>query len=140
MTLITGYHEIAFSHEARGKAVERLAGALLEYPQNVGIVCTGLSGILVGVALADHTKREFAIVRKPNEETHSSYSVEGYILDEYVIVDDFMDGGETVKRILEKMSDRTLQSVCRGILLYNDHFTSGPVEHNSNLIRVTAFQ
>lgn len=121
--LLTGYHDTAFNHDRRQIAVKRVCETLRRYPREVGIVCTGLSGILVAVPAAELTKREFAIVRKPGEKNHSNYVVEGYTFSEYVIVDDFVDEGKTLQRLLRIMSNRWGMPdppVCKGIILYDN--------------------
>lgn len=117
--LVTGYHYTAFDHVTRRSAVDRVLKKLQYFPEDVGIVCTGLSGILVGVPVAEQSDREFAIVRKPNESCNSSYKIEGYTFTNYVIVDDFISGGETIRRVLEVMNDTRPESNCLGILLYD---------------------
>jgi adenine/guanine phosphoribosyltransferase-like PRPP-binding protein len=76
----------------------------------------------VGVAVAERTKREFAIVRKAGEKSHSYRTIEGYDFSEYVIVDDFIDEGKTVSRILCQMHLRVNNPhpKCLGIILYTD--------------------
>ena len=118
--LTTSYHEIGFEHDARHKAAERVMKGLTEYDRSVGLVFTGLSGILVGLPVADLTQRQFAVVRKPNDSSHACYLVEGYSFSEYVIVDDFMSSGDTIKRIIDTMRERD-GSVCKGILFYDNH-------------------
>lgn len=118
--LITSYHDTAFDHDRRLKAVKRVTGILRRYPREVGIVCTGLSGIMVGTAVAERTKRDFAIVRKPGEITNSSNAIEGYTMEKFVIVDDFMQSGATIERILTMMNKRyDCAAECVSIILYD---------------------
>lgn len=119
-SLVTGYHDTAFDHDRRLRAVKRVTSILRRYPREVGIVCTGLSGIMVGTAVAARTKRDFAIVRKPKEVTNSSNQIEGYTMEQYVIVDDFNETGETIERILTMMDKRCECSAeCVGIIMYD---------------------
>ena len=59
--LLTGYHNTSFDHIARQQAVKRVTRILRRFPRSVGIVCTGISGVLVAVPAAEKTNREFAI-------------------------------------------------------------------------------
>lgn len=123
-SLIVAYHETPFGHKSRQCAVDRVTKVLARFPKSVGIACTGISGILVAVPAAEKTNREFVIIRKPGEQKHSSNTVEGYNLKEYVIVDDFIDYGKTVKRIVREMKNRTrwgqsYPAQCRGVILYD---------------------
>ena len=134
--LVTSYHDVAFDHKRREKAVIRVTKAIARYPHSVGIVCTGLSGILVGVSAAEKTEREFAIVRKPNEQSHGC-QVEGYKLAEYVIVDDFMDSGDTIRNILTAMEKRNT-ATCKAIILYDGGgcYASKTFEHEGQEIPI----
>ena len=122
MTIVTSYHDIAFDHASREQAVARVVAALSQFPSSVGIVCTGLSGILIGVPAADRLRREFAIVRKECDSLHACQQVEGYRFTEYVIVDDFIHSGDTLRRIIDTMQHSDLKGVCKGILLYDSKF------------------
>ena len=64
------------------------------------IAVRGISGLLVGVPLALRLDKQLIVVRKPKDDTHSPYMVEGYAAGErYLIVDDFVSTGATVKEI-----------------------------------------
>lgn len=115
--IVTSYHDVAFEHAQRAKIVQKVEKIVATYPKKVGIVCTGLSGILIGVTVASEMKRAFAIVRKAGEKSHADYEVEGYKMDEYIVVDDFLVTGDTIKRIIRKMNERN-DSTCRAIILY----------------------
>lgn len=58
-------------------------------------VCRGISGILVAPLLARAMSRNFLIVRKPNEYSHSWSEVEGTFGHRWVFLDDFISGGTT---------------------------------------------
>lgn len=131
--LVTSYHETAFTRRRRKAAVSRIVKALKKYPKNVGLAFTGLSGTIVGTFAADRTGRQFAIVRKPGEESHGD-TIEGYTLNKYVIIDDFIETGSTILRIMRQLEKYKLidqrTPECVGILLYTksgdvslEHFT-----------------
>jgi phosphoribosylpyrophosphate synthetase len=81
---------------------------------DASIVVTGLSGMLIGIPVADALGRPLAIVRK-NRGLHRS--IEGSIASKYIIVDDLIETGDTVKRITNTISTC---AVCVGIVLYHD--------------------
>lgn len=77
----------------------------------------------------------FAIVRKPDESTHSSWGLEvhapydmDYVerYDDWIIVDDLISSGKTVTAIVEAVHKSPLISgKCVGIALYaNDNSSS----------------
>lgn len=68
------------------------------------IACTGVSGIVIGLALAQRMGRKVAIVRKNGDGTHSGNRIEANCFPEeigkYIIVDDLTESGKTIKRIV----------------------------------------
>lgn len=113
----SSYHDINFDAKSRQNNIYLVADALLDYPNDVTVVVSGLSGILIGVPVADATNKNFAIVRKYGETCHG-LAIEGQITGDYVIVDDFIASGSTVRHILERVKARDPNSNCLGILLY----------------------
>ena len=58
-------------------------------------VCRGLSGVLVAPLLARAMSKNFLIVRKPDEKSHSVSRVEGTFGEKWIFVDDFIGSGAT---------------------------------------------
>jgi len=73
-------------------------------PDTETLVGTGLSGALVVPRLAEALGMAWAIVRKPNDGTHSSYSVEGELSGRWVFVDDLISSGETLRRVVAEVA------------------------------------
>jgi hypothetical protein len=68
------------------------------------VVGTGLSGTVYVSRVAPILGSKFAIVRKPDDQsTHSCYRIEGSVGLEYIIADDFVCSGRTVRRVIEQM-------------------------------------
>jgi orotate phosphoribosyltransferase len=79
------------------------------------IVGSGFGGLVVPV-LAIEMIRPFAMVRK-SDETHSENIVEGMSdADDYIIVDDSIWEGNTVKRIISQIGRKPVAA-----FLYNDN-------------------
>lgn len=102
------------------------------------IAVRGVSGSTVGAAAAFVLGKPLVVVRKP-EQSHSRNYVEGLKrVGGYVIVDDFIDTGATVRKVVEEMGRHRPGSSCRGVALYAteqmggrralEFFTAGP-EH-----------
>ena len=84
------------------------------------IVVCGTSGLLVGPQVSEILYLNLVIVRKPNE-TSSSYSdfdVEGTHPSRYIILDDLVCSGSTVKYIIKTIKDETPISKCIGVYSY----------------------
>lgn len=79
---------------------ERLGDILTEHdgPRADTFVGSGLSGALVVPTLARALGRHWAIVRK-DDGSHSSRRIEGEIGERWLFVDDFIEGGATLRRV-----------------------------------------
>ncbi len=92
------------------------------------VVVRGLSGIMVATAMSLLHRTPIAIVRKPTENSHGS-SVETVgdgLFDatprynDWMIVDDLISSGKTVREIHEAFSSHwTVDGDCIAIALYN---------------------
>lgn len=134
---ITSYHTNSFDLKLRKKNIETCIRAISQFPENVGLVFTGISGMAIGFPVADRTGREFAVVRKDNDSLHASQRVEGYPCLQYVIIDDFIDLGKTMDRIISRMNDARINPKCYGIILYGSSYRdidykSIPILHDRN--------
>lgn len=85
----------------------------------------GTSGAALAYPLSAQLNIPIICVRKPTEVSHG-YKIEGTQRNvrKYVIIDDFMESGKTIKAILkeiDKKSDWTNdgKAECVGIILYN---------------------
>lgn len=88
------------------------------------IAFRGMSGALIAPEIAQYLQKPLLLVRK-GENKHSCFEVEGNIHTErYLIVDDFISSGNTIKEIRLKIEEaqRNLgispQGICWGIALY----------------------
>jgi adenine/guanine phosphoribosyltransferase-like PRPP-binding protein len=84
-----------------------------------GIAFRGVSGALSGPPLAFKMNKTVIVVRKPkHEETnHSSMPVEGdRAVKRYVIVDDFISSGATVREIVQRISEFAPDARCIGVI------------------------
>ncbi|MGH3956443.1 MAG: phosphoribosyltransferase [Mycobacterium sp.] len=88
---------------------ELIARAREQFEQQ-GVECdtlvgTGLSGALVVPQMARELGKEWLIVRKPNEGTHSSRPVEGYLGRRWLFVDDGIQSGKTFRRVFDTIAE-----------------------------------
>jgi orotate phosphoribosyltransferase len=85
------------------------------------IAFTGMSGAVIAPVLAHILHKDLFIVRKDNDGSHSSASTEGPLsARRYVIVDDMISAGVTVRRIYKQVQHLNRGHVCVGILLYEN--------------------
>jgi adenine/guanine phosphoribosyltransferase-like PRPP-binding protein len=89
------------------------------------IVARGLSGSIIASAVGAKYGVPFAIVRKPMEGSHSAelieMATEGKTYKDWIIVDDFISSGNTIRTIMEAVEkDGNFNGKCKAIVLYND--------------------
>lgn len=100
----TAYLEGVLDEAMRARRVEHAIDAL-EPHRNAfdAIAVRGVSGLTMGAILAHELHKPLIVVRKDGETRHSDSQVEGAInwrpLARYLIVDDFIASGETLRQI-----------------------------------------
>lgn len=126
------YHQATLDPEQQHRRVLD-AKKLVKDLEFDAIAMQGLSGYTIGMPLAYLMRKMPVAVRKPieidrNQATyntglsHSSFLVEGGTETcKYVIVDDQISSGRTVKRMLKAMAEHRPGSECVGVLLYADY-------------------
>ena len=94
------------------------------------IVGTGISGAMMLVPVSIELNTRCGVVRKKidvstkyrNGGSHSSMDIESCAkiseVNQYVIIDDTIESGDTVNRIIRLMSKEYERSKCVGIILY----------------------
>jgi adenine/guanine phosphoribosyltransferase-like PRPP-binding protein len=121
------------------------------------IVMQGISGMLVGLPVAYEMHKLPVIVRKPLElgeatdpvsgqvvnvgykhgRAHSEHLVEGgYAGMRYIVFDDQITSGATMKRIKEAIDLHRPESVCVGVALYVQEYGDWDTVFNVPRIRV----
>jgi orotate phosphoribosyltransferase-like protein len=103
-----------------------------------GFVFRGLSGILIGVPVAMKLNKPYAVVRKKTESSHSDYLVEGWTPYKYIIIDDFICSGLTIKNILFEVKKESLKHIkpeCVGLFLWNKYMYQCVPESEDNSIQ-----
>ena len=109
-----------------GKKLRKIAKAISRSVKKSGlefdsIAFRGMSGALLAPTVASLLEKPLLLVRKGKTSRHSKRSVEGYIGKgcSYIIIDDFIFSGETVKEIQQEINDECDDTECVGIFLYN---------------------
>jgi hypoxanthine phosphoribosyltransferase len=97
------------------------------------VLCTGLSGIVPSAIYCYMTGKRLVVLRRPNEGSHGQW-LEGSVYDtNYVIVDDFVATGDTLKRLLS-ISENFDNPRPKYLVLYGGNTAQAPGEpwfHNS---------
>lgn len=93
----------------------------VEFDTFVGI---GLSGTIAAVELARKMGKEYFIIRKPTDGSHSSKPAEGRLGKRWVFVDDLVSSGRTFSRVWDVIegirTSKGFGTEYVGAFLYND--------------------
>ena len=81
------------------------------------IACCGVSGLMVVPQIAELLNKNIVIVRK-GEKCYSEFRTEGVAPFRYIIVDDLICSGGTVKYIKKVLKDEYVRSRCVGVYCY----------------------
>jgi len=81
------------------------------------IACCGVSGLMVVPQIAEILNKNIIIVRK-DERRYSQFYIEGVSPSRYVIVDDLICSGDTIKHIIGSIHFDTPRAKCIGAYFY----------------------
>lgn len=81
------------------------------------IVASGTSGLMIAPPVAELLNKNLCIVRT-TDKCYSEFPVEGVVPHRYIIIDDLICSGNTVKRILREMKEHAPRGICMGVYSY----------------------
>lgn len=108
------------------RCIERCVAIMLSNPFDA-IAFTGISGASMAYILSYNLGVPLICVRKKNDDSHYTRSHYGHIkgrlegnitAKSYLIVDDWIESGDTVKRIGATIREFNPQAKCAGMLAY----------------------
>ena len=109
------------NHVEAKKMYKRAKLALKKYKgQYDSIAFTGMSGAMIAVPIAQSLRKPLIMVRKTTKDCHSRHMVEGNIsCKNYIIIDDLIASGDTVKGVQKKIFEWAPKAHCIGVLEVN---------------------
>lgn len=132
MIVYDGYATGYSQEKVRNKA-KFAASAIAKLAQEVNADCVivhGNSGVSCGFAALMYHNFNLVLLRKDNDNSHGS-PIEGpneHCIRRYIILDDFISSGETVRRVRRKVHELAAQRSggmhppeCVGIVLYGSY-------------------
>lgn len=121
MGITSGYNHRAFDRADRRALLAGMAGAVEAHRSAFdGLVCTGVSGLLMAPLIAHTFDLPLMVVRKDGDFTHSTLRVEGEYVPRLLMVDDFIAGGGTVRAVARALEQHTPDSRLVGVLMWRD--------------------
>lgn len=82
------------------------------------IACCGTSGLLVVPQITEILEKNILVVRKKNEKRYSPFQYEGPVPNNYLIIDDLICSGSTIKHILKTIKEDCPNSECIGVYCF----------------------
>lgn len=122
MTIHSPYLSPYLLGEGLNEIIESVIVLLRKHSKGFdAIAFRGASGALVAPAVAARLHKSLILVRKPEENAHSRMLVEGPTeIVRYVIVDDLIISGATIREIKRVVKLFSPYSKCVGIVEYNE--------------------
>lgn len=111
-----------------GSGLKQIRAKLVKLIRESGIkfdaiAVRGNSGLLLGPLVATVLNKGLILVRK-DCQSHASYTVEGCTeVKRYIIVDDLIESGKTIKEMRDKIGPSNLIK-CVGVFLYSSDILS----------------
>ena len=106
------------SHKYRNKMIMTTYQHLKKYDDSYdAIACCGTSGLMVVPQIAELLNKNIIVVRK-GTDGYSDFVVEGPNTCSYVIIDDLVCSGGTVKHIIKNIKEEIPRAKCMGVWSY----------------------
>ena len=107
------------NHRVRNKIIIRAVCDLRKMINNFdSIACCGVSGLMVVPQIAELLDKHILLVRKDSEQRYSDFSIEGVSPYRYVIIDDLICSGNTIRHIKRHIKEEHPRSKCVGVYCY----------------------
>ena len=93
-----------------------------QFSGKFAIACRGISGLAIAAPVAVRLNKQLIVVRKKQQGSHGETLTEGIPTGnfEYIIIDDFISLGHTIKEIKSTINANNPNNVNIGIVLYQD--------------------
>lgn len=106
------------SHKYRNQVIMDTYTNLKKYDGSYdAIACCGISGLMVVPQVAELLKKNIVVVRK-STDGYSDFMVEGASTRQYIIIDDLICSGGTVKHIIKNIEEELPRAKCIGVWSY----------------------
>lgn len=107
------------NHKTRNKIVIKAVCDLRKIKDQFdSIACCGTSGLMVVPQIAELLDKHIVIARKDEEKRYSEFRTEGVPPFRYVIIDDLICSGATVRHIQKLIREDYPRARCVGIYCY----------------------
>jgi adenine/guanine phosphoribosyltransferase-like PRPP-binding protein len=115
------YEEELYNPESLVRVADRIIALITrDYPDTDGVAACGISGIAVAAVVSAISGIPLITVRKESDQCNTEIRVQGpdHDVKSYVIVDDLVSSGRTVRHIVNNLAFMS----CKALFLYHDNF------------------
>ena len=121
------------NHKYRNSVIIKAVWCLRKIQDSFdSIACCGVSGLMVVPQISEILNKNIIVVRK-DEQRYSEFFIEGVAPARYVVVDDLICSGNTLKHIIGSIHDDTPRAKCIGAYFYLDEECSFNITTDSKL-------
>jgi adenine/guanine phosphoribosyltransferase-like PRPP-binding protein len=107
------------NHKVRNKAIIKAVCDLRKISDQFdSIACCGISGLMVVPQIAELLDKHIVVIRKKNDKCYSEFPMEGVVPFRYIIVDDLVCSGSTIKYIKNTIYEDCPKAYCVGVYCY----------------------
>lgn len=107
------------NHKVRTKIIIKAVCDLRKISDEFdSIACCGTSGLMVVPQVAELLNKNIVLVRKKNDKCYSDFTVEGVKPFRYIILDDLICSGNTVRHIQRSIRNEYERTKCIGLYCY----------------------
>jgi adenine/guanine phosphoribosyltransferase-like PRPP-binding protein len=107
------------NHKVRNKVIIKAVCDLRKISNQFdSIVCCGVSGLMVVPQIAELLEKHIVVIRKRDEQCYSDFPMEGVTPFRYVIVDDLVCSGSTIKHMQHTIHEDCPKARCVGVYCY----------------------
>lgn len=107
------------NHKNRNKIIIKTVCDLRKISNQFdSIACCGVSGLMVVPQIAELLDKHIVIIRKQGERCYSDFPMEGVTPFRYVIIDDLVCSGSTIKHIKNTIYEDCPKAACVGVYCY----------------------
>lgn len=107
------------NHKNRNKIIIKAVCDLRKITDQFdSIACCGISGLMIVPQIAELLDKHIVVIRKSNEQCYSDFPMEGVTPFRYVIVDDLVCSGNTIKHIKNTIHEDSPKAQCVGVYCY----------------------
>jgi adenine/guanine phosphoribosyltransferase-like PRPP-binding protein len=107
------------NHKARNKVIIKAVCDLRKISNQFdSIACCGVSGLMVVPQIAELLDKHIVVIRKRDEQCYSQFPMEGVTPFQYIIIDDLVCSGYTIKHIKSTIYEDCPKARCVGVYCY----------------------